>query len=215
MACHLRVMKETARIGQTESNLGIIPGFGGTQRLPRLIGRTKALEFLILGTQMTAPDALALGLVNRLSKEGETLSDARALAATIARRAPIATRLIIECVDRGLDGPIDAGTDADPCLSKTLQTEDAAGVQRSLKRPPESKDGRRADAGGVPSPVVPVEERTRSGDVRRCRAASGRSAQGLKAVIRYDITGQRAARTTSTSRTGGCVREAERAANRR
>ena len=53
MACHLRVMKETARIGQTESNLGIIPGFGGTQRLPRLIGRTKALELLILGTQIT------------------------------------------------------------------------------------------------------------------------------------------------------------------
>src|SRR5262249_60467128 len=74
MACHLRVMKETARIGQTESNLGIIPGFGGTQRLPRLIGRTKALELLILGTQVTAPEALSLGLVNRLAKEGETLT---------------------------------------------------------------------------------------------------------------------------------------------
>src|SRR4029453_18096970 len=61
MACHLRVMKETARIGQTESNLGIIPGFGGTQRLPRLIGRTKALEFLILGTQIPAQECLALG----------------------------------------------------------------------------------------------------------------------------------------------------------
>ncbi|MGH7343169.1 MAG: enoyl-CoA hydratase/isomerase family protein, partial [Candidatus Rokuibacteriota bacterium] len=72
MACHLRVMKETARMGQTESNLGIIPGFGGTQRLPRLIGRTKALEYLILGTQIPAPEALALGLVNRLAKDGET-----------------------------------------------------------------------------------------------------------------------------------------------
>ena len=57
MACHLRLMKETARMGQTESNLGIIPGYGGTQRLPRLIGRTKALEFLLLGTQVPAPDA--------------------------------------------------------------------------------------------------------------------------------------------------------------
>ena len=86
MACHLRIMKESARIGQTETNLGIIPGFGGTQRLPRLIGRTKALELLILGTLITGPEALALGLVNRLSKEGETLADARALAATIAKR---------------------------------------------------------------------------------------------------------------------------------
>src|SRR3989338_8912199 len=80
MACHFRLMKETARIGQTESNLGIIPGYGGTQRLPRLIGRTKALEMLILGSMITAPEALSLGLVNRLSQEGETLGDARAPA---------------------------------------------------------------------------------------------------------------------------------------
>src|SRR5919109_893177 len=85
-------------MGQTESNLGIIPGYGGTQRLPRLVGRTKALEFLILGTQIPAPECLALGLVNRLCKEGETLGDARALARQIAKRPPIATRLIIEAV---------------------------------------------------------------------------------------------------------------------
>jgi enoyl-CoA hydratase/carnithine racemase len=142
MACHLRVMKETARIGQTESNLGIIPGFGGTQRLPRLIGRTKALELLILGTQVPAPEALALGLVNRLTKEGETVSEARALAAAIARRAPIATRLIIECVDRGLDGPLSEGIDTEiRAFLETLRTEDAAeGVQAFFqKRPPEFK----------------------------------------------------------------------------
>src|SRR5205823_4641530 len=62
MACHFRLVKETARMGQTESNLGITPGFGGSQRMPRLIGRTKALEFLILGTQVPAPECLALGL---------------------------------------------------------------------------------------------------------------------------------------------------------
>src|SRR5207302_492030 len=59
MACHFRLVKETARMGQTESNLGITPGFGGSQRMPRLIGRTKALEFLILGTQIPAPECLA------------------------------------------------------------------------------------------------------------------------------------------------------------
>lgn len=142
MACHLRVMKETARMGQTESNLGIIPGFGGTQRLPRLIGRTKALELLILGTQIPAPEALALGLVNRLAKEGETLADARALATTIAKRAPVATRLIIECVDQGLDGPLDAGLDAEVRgFLETLRTEDAGeGIQAFFqKRPPEFK----------------------------------------------------------------------------
>jgi enoyl-CoA hydratase/carnithine racemase len=139
MACHLRVMKETARIGQTESNLGIIPGFGGSQRLPRLIGRTKALELMILGAQVTAPEALALGLVNRLAKEGETVADARALATTIARRAPVATRLLIDCVDRGLDGSIDAGMEIElRGFLETLRTEDAAeGIQAFFqKRPP-------------------------------------------------------------------------------
>src|SRR5256714_11925264 len=78
MACHFRLLKETARMGQTESNLGIIPGYGGTQRLPRLIGRTKALEFLILGTQIPASECLALGPLNRLCKGGETLAAATA-----------------------------------------------------------------------------------------------------------------------------------------
>src|SRR5256885_1470256 len=62
MACHLRILKETARMGQTESNLGIIPGYGGTQRLPRLIGRGKALEYMILGTQIPAAECLSLAL---------------------------------------------------------------------------------------------------------------------------------------------------------
>jgi len=142
MACHLRVMKETARIGQTESNLGIIPGYGGTQRLPRLIGRTKALEFLILGTQIPASEALTLGLVNRVSKEGATLDDARALARTIAQRAPIATRLIIQCVDRGLNGPIEQGIEGEVrAFLEILKTEDAAeGIQAFFgKRPPQFK----------------------------------------------------------------------------
>ncbi len=140
MTCHLRVMKETARIGQTESNLGIIPGYGGTQRLPRLIGRTKALEYLLLGTQIPASEALALGLVNRLAKEGETLNEAKSLARVLAKRAPIATRLIIECVDRGLNGTIEQGIDTEVrAFLEVLKTEDAAeGIQAFFaKRPPE------------------------------------------------------------------------------
>jgi enoyl-CoA hydratase/carnithine racemase len=131
MACHLRLLKSSARMGQTESNLGIIPGFGGTQRMTRLIGRTKALEFMILGTQIPAQDCLALGLVNHLSAEGATLDDAKALAAQIAKRPPIATRLILEVVDDGLEAPIDQALEIEArAFLKTLRTEDAAeGIQ--------------------------------------------------------------------------------------
>ena len=131
MSCHLRLLKETARMGQTETNLGIIPGFGGTQRMPRLIGRAKALEFMMLGTQVGAPECLALGLVNRLTKEGETLADAKALARQIAKRPPIATHLIIEAVDEGLEAPIDKATEIEVrAFLKSLRTEDAAeGIQ--------------------------------------------------------------------------------------
>jgi enoyl-CoA hydratase/carnithine racemase len=142
MACHFRILKESARMGQTESNLGIIPGYGGTQRLPRLIGRTKALEFLILGTQVPAQECLALGLATRLSKEGATLDDAKALARQLAKRPPIATRLIIEAVDEGLEAPIDKATDIEVrAFLKTLKTEDASeGIQAFFaKREPDFK----------------------------------------------------------------------------
>ncbi|MBM4442118.1 MAG: enoyl-CoA hydratase/isomerase family protein [Candidatus Rokubacteria bacterium] len=131
MACHLRLLKESARMGQTESNLGIIPGFGGSQRTPRLIGRTKALEFLILGTQVPADECHRLGLVNRVSKDGQTLEDAKTLARQIAKRPPIATRLIIEAVDDGLDAPIDRALEVEVrAFLDVLKTEDAAeGIQ--------------------------------------------------------------------------------------
>jgi enoyl-CoA hydratase/carnithine racemase len=142
MACHLRLLKETARMGQTESNLGIIPGYGGTQRLPRLIGRTKALEFLLLGTQIPAAECLALGLVNRLCKEGETLNEAKALARQLARRAPLATAAILKAVDEGLEAPMARAVDIEvDAFMPTLRSEDAAeGIQAFFaKREPEFK----------------------------------------------------------------------------
>jgi enoyl-CoA hydratase/carnithine racemase len=142
MACHLRLMKESARMGQTESNLGIIPGYGGTQRLPRLIGRTKALEFLLLGTQIPAPECLALGLVNRLSKEGETLNDAKGLARQLGKRAPLATAAIIRAVDEGLEAPMAKSIDIElEQFLPTLRSEDAAeGIQAFFaKREPQFK----------------------------------------------------------------------------
>ena len=136
MGCHVRILKESARMGQTESSLGIIPGYGGTQRLPRLIGRGLALEHLILGTQIPAQECLSLGLVNRLCKEGETLADAKALARELGKRPPIATRVLIEAVDDGLEEPIDKGIEVEiRAFDKVIHTEDAAeGLQAFFQK---------------------------------------------------------------------------------
>jgi enoyl-CoA hydratase/carnithine racemase len=142
MGCHIRILKETARMGQTESNLGIIPGYGGTQRMARLIGRGLALEHLILGTQISAAECHRIGLVNRLAKEGETLDDAKSLARELGKRPPIATRLIIEAVDDGLEVPIDKGIEVEVrAFEKVIRTEDAGeGLQAFFqKRAPEFK----------------------------------------------------------------------------
>ena len=144
MGCHIRILKEGARMGQTESNLGIIPGFGGTQRYPRLMGRGRALEHLILGTQVPAEECYRSGLVNRLSKEGETLNDARALARELAKRPPIATRLIIEAVDDGIHAPIDQAIEVEVrAFLQSLRTEDAGeGIQAFFQKRPADFKGR-------------------------------------------------------------------------
>jgi enoyl-CoA hydratase len=144
MACHIRILKETARMGQTESNLGIIPGYGGTQRFPRLVGRGIALEHLILGTQIPAAECHRIGLVNRLAKEGQTLDDARVLARELAARPPIATRLIIEAVDDGLAAPIDHALEIETrAFQQVLRTEDAgAGIQAFFQKRPAEFQGR-------------------------------------------------------------------------
>jgi len=144
MGCHIRILKEGARMGQTESNLGIIPGFGGTQRYPRLIGRGRALEHLILGTQVPAEECYRTGLVNRLSKEGQTLDDARTLARELAKRPPIATRLIIEAVDDGIHAPIDQAIEIEVrAFLQSLRTEDAGeGIQAFFQKRPADFKGR-------------------------------------------------------------------------
>jgi len=144
MGCHIRILKEGARMGQTESNLGIIPGFGGTQRFPRLIGRGLALEHLILGSQIPAEECYRTGLVNRLSKEGQTLTDAKALARELSKRPPIATRLIIEAVDDGIQAPIDQAIEIEVrAFLQALRTEDASeGIQAFFQKRPAEFKGR-------------------------------------------------------------------------
>jgi enoyl-CoA hydratase/carnithine racemase len=111
MACHFRVMvdKERVVIGCPEVNLGIIPGWGGTQRLPRLIGKTRALDMLIFGKRINAPEALNIGLITKVSQPGELMKDAKELAGRLAKQAPLAVKAILESVNMGLETSIDEG----------------------------------------------------------------------------------------------------------
>jgi enoyl-CoA hydratase len=103
MACTLRLAADTARLGQPEINLGIIPGYAATQRLPRRVGKGVALDLLLTGRHITAEEAFRVGLVNRVVPAAGVLAEAKKLAAELAAKAPIATRYIIEAVNRGLE----------------------------------------------------------------------------------------------------------------
>jgi len=111
MSCHFRIMVNSERVvaGQPEVNVGIIPGWGGTQRLPRLVGKTKALEMMLLGTRINAPEALSIGLITRMSESGKVMDDARELAGALAKKAPVAVQVILDAVSRGLEMSIDQG----------------------------------------------------------------------------------------------------------
>ena len=111
MACHFRLMLDSQQVvmGQPEIDRGIIPGWGGTQRLPRLVGKTKALEMLLLGTRVNAPEALNIGLITRISQPGQLMNDAKELAKTLAKKAPIAVEIILGAVTRGLETSTDQG----------------------------------------------------------------------------------------------------------
>jgi enoyl-CoA hydratase len=103
MACTIRIAADTARLGQPEINLGIIPGYAGTQRLARLIGRGRALELLLTGDHVMAPEAHRLGLVNRVVPAAELMTEVRTLATALAAKAPVAVRYILDAVNKGLD----------------------------------------------------------------------------------------------------------------
>jgi enoyl-CoA hydratase len=99
MSCHMRIAGEKARFGQPEVNLGIIPGYGGTQRLIQYIGKTKAIELLMTADMISAEEAYRLGLVNHVVPFGEEVSKAVEMLTKIAAKAPIAIQKIIECVN--------------------------------------------------------------------------------------------------------------------
>ena len=107
MACHLRVASEQARFGQPEVKLGIGPGYGGTVRLPRLVGKGRALELLLTGQMIDAQEAYRIGLVNRVVPADRLMSESEQMLRSILDNGPLAVRACLEAVDTGLDIGVD------------------------------------------------------------------------------------------------------------
>lgn len=144
MSCHIRILSASAKVGQPEVKLGIIPGWGGTQRLPRLIGKTKALEMNLTGDPITAEEALQLGLVNRVVPADSVLAEAQAMADKLGRGAPLAMREILKAVTKGLDTTLLEGIKLEQAGSEVVvASEDAKeGSTAFLSKRPAQFKGR-------------------------------------------------------------------------
>src|SRR5690606_39414496 len=147
LACDFRIASDKAKLGQPEILLGIIPGGGGTQRLPRLIGPAKAKDLIFTGRQVRADEALAIGLVDEVVEAGTELDRAIERAAELARGAVVAQGLAKRAIDRGLDITLNGGLDLGQQLfAEVLTTDDAnARVQSFLEHGPG-----KAKIGGAP-----------------------------------------------------------------
>jgi enoyl-CoA hydratase len=140
MACDLIVASETAQFGQPETQLGLLPGAGGTQRLTQAVGKATAMDVILSGRRLTAQEALAAGLVARIAPPDSWLEAAREVARAIATKGPVATRLAKDAVNRAHEGPLSLGLDYERrMLALALSSEDAKeGLTAFLeKRPPE------------------------------------------------------------------------------
>ena len=109
MACHVRIAAETAKFGQPEAKLGILPGYGGTQRLPRLVGKGRALQLLLTGEIIDAAEAYRIGLVNLVVPGAELLARARTMLGQMLANGPLALAHTIDAVNDGLDRTLDGG----------------------------------------------------------------------------------------------------------
>src|SRR5256712_10291018 len=136
MLCDIIIAAETARFGQPEINLGLMPGAGGTHRLPRAVGKSRAMELIVTGRQIPAQLAYEWGLVNRVVPVQVLLDEARALAREIAAKPPVAVRLAKEAILKSLDTPMDVGLDHERRLFYLLfSTEDMKeGVEAFLSK---------------------------------------------------------------------------------
>jgi enoyl-CoA hydratase len=142
LSCDLIVASETARFGQPETSLGIIPGAGGTQRLTRAVGKATAMDVILSGRMLTAREALAAGLVARVVTREAWLGEAKRVAADIASKGPVATRLAKEAVDRAYESTLGLGLEYERrLLYLAFASEDAReGLEAFVeKRKPEFK----------------------------------------------------------------------------
>ncbi len=144
MACDIRIASEKAKFGQPEVGLGITPGFSGTQRMARLIGFAKAKELIFTGKVIAADEALAIGLVNRVVAPESLMDEVQAMAATIAKQAPIAVQKSKEAINNGWDMDIDKGIDYEVELfAQCFETEDQKnGMNAFLKKEKTEYKGR-------------------------------------------------------------------------
>jgi enoyl-CoA hydratase len=142
MSCHFRIASENARFGQPEINLGIIPGYGGTQRLPRLVGKGRAMELTMTGKTIDANEAHAMGLVNHVCKHEELINLAKSILKTITEKSSFAVSQIIKSINASMgDETIGYETEAS-CFGETFKTQDMKeGVTAFLeKRKPNFKN---------------------------------------------------------------------------
>lgn len=109
LACHLRIASDNAQFGLPEVKLGIIPGYGGTLRLPRIVGKGRALELMLTAQFIKADEAYRIGLVNRIVPQAELMDTTRKMLSTILANGPIAVGLAIECATRGMEMSVDDG----------------------------------------------------------------------------------------------------------
>ena len=131
MACSIRIASDRARFGQPEINLGIIPGFGGTQRLPRIVGLSRALELMLTGDLINAQTAFEIGLVNKVIPEAEVMKQALGLAKKIASKSKKAVERILKASQEGLQGSLEKGLQLESQLfGQICETED---MQEGLK----------------------------------------------------------------------------------
>ncbi len=122
MSCTMRLAADHAKFGQPEINLGLIPGYAGSQRLPRLVGRGRAQELLLTGDMIGAEEALRIGLVNRVYPAATLLDEAKKLAHALAAKAPVAVRYILDAVASGLDMPFAEAEDHEATLFGLVST---------------------------------------------------------------------------------------------
>jgi enoyl-CoA hydratase len=121
-ACTFRTASKNAMVGLPEVKLGVIPGYGGTQRLPRLVGIGRAMELILTGEPIGADEALRIGLVNHVYEPAELLPKTREIVAKILQRGPLAVKFALEVAYRGLDVPLDEGLNSETNLFGLLAT---------------------------------------------------------------------------------------------